>query len=411
MNSSSNASAPATPSLSEQKTHKAICLKHVPGKLGQVYYPLQTISVPTPSPPPASLKPPLLFRPTHIALNHRDLFLRQALYPSPSSTTPLFSDCICIPYVPSTPSSPPSSTSTNPTSINTPQKRYLFNPTRGWRSSPSGPESPSTFGILGGTSTLALGAGSQILAIPQGSDDNDDDADQEVIECPPHLSDAEGAALSLCGVTAWRALVTKAAVKRGDKILVTGIGGGVALMVASLAGKMGVEVWVTSGDAAKIERARKEVDGVRGGVSYREEKWERKLRGMVGGDLDAIIDGAGGDIGKRATTLLRHGGVIVSYGMTTGPVLSLPMAAVLKNIEVKGSTMGSRREWREMVEFVGREKVRPVVEVVKRGSWDDLSGLEELFEMMKKGSQFGKLVWEIIDEREDKRQVAKGSKL
>ena len=77
--------------------------------------------------------------------------------------------------------------------------------------------------------------------------------------------------------------------------------------------------------------------------------------------------------------------------MTLGPRICYTMRAVLKNIEIKGSTMGSRKEFREMVAFVESKQIRPVVSRIIYGM-DDLEALNELFEEMKNGSHFGKLV-------------------
>lgn len=68
------------------------------------------------------------------------------------------------------------------------------------------------------------------------------------------------------------------------------------------------------------------------------------------------------------------------------------MQAVLKNIEVKGSTMGSRKEFADMIEFIRKTKARPAVSNVSRFDLDSINGL---FEEMKQGSQFGKLVVEV----------------
>lgn len=70
------------------------------------------------------------------------------------------------------------------------------------------------------------------------------------------------------------------------------------------------------------------------------------------------------------------------------------MAAVLKNIDVRGSTMGSRKEFKEMIEFVNEKKIYPVVSRVLKTELDDLSAIDGLFEDMKQGTQFGKLVIE-----------------
>lgn len=78
--------------------------------------------------------------------------------------------------------------------------------------------------------------------------------------------------------------------------------------------------------------------------------------------------------------------------MTVSPKMPFLMQAVLKNIDVRGSTMGSRKEFKDMVDFVKANKVQPVVSRVLKTEIDDLKGMDELFEDMKNGTQFGKLV-------------------
>jgi D-arabinose 1-dehydrogenase-like Zn-dependent alcohol dehydrogenase len=72
------------------------------------------------------------------------------------------------------------------------------------------------------------------------------------------------------------------------------------------------------------------------------------------------------------------------------------MQAVLKNIEVKGSTMGSRKEFKDMIGFIKSTKAKPAVSRVVHGF--DLDAINDLFQDMKKGIQFGKLVVEISQE-------------
>lgn len=130
----------------------------------------------------------------------------------------------------------------------------------------------------------------------------------ELEECPAHLSDAEAAALPLTGLTAWRALRVKCGenASAGRNILVTGIGGGVALMVLLFGVALGCNVYVTSGDQAKIDKA---VNlGAKGGVSYKEKDWEKKVQAMLPKErrfLDAIVDGAGGDVVSKGSRLLK----------------------------------------------------------------------------------------------------------
>lgn len=66
------------------------------------------------------------------------------------------------------------------------------------------------------------------------------------------------------------------------------------------------------------------------------------------------------------------------------------MGAVLKNIDFRGSTMGSRKEFKDMIDLVKDKRVKPVVSRVVKGL--DIAQIDGLFDDMKKGSQFGKLV-------------------
>ena len=97
--------------------------------------------------------------------------------------------------------------------------------------------------------------------------------------------------------------------------------------------------------------------------------------------------------------MLQQGGVISVYGMTVGPKMPFLMQAVLKNIEVKGSTMGSRKEFKDMAEFIKSTKAKPTVSRVVQGF--DLEAINSLFEDMKNATQFGKLVIEISKEGAD----------
>ncbi|KAG0281279.1 hypothetical protein BGZ96_001192 [Linnemannia gamsii] len=251
--------------------------------------------------------------------------------------------------------------------------RVVVMPSTGWTKDPRGPE--EAYYILGGGH--AQGIFSEHFVAQQ----------DDLFKVPDHLTDAEAAALPLAGVTAWRAVFTKGQVREGQNVLITGIGGGVALLALSFCVAAGANVYVTSSDDAKILKAVKL--GAQGGVNYKADKWGSHLQNLTHGEpFDVVIDGAGGDGVKVFTQILRLGGIIVSYGMTVKPKVDYTMAAVLRNIEIRGSTMGSRAEFDEMIKFVEKHKVKPVVSQV----WPGLEFAEEAFNVMKAGTQFGKLV-------------------
>jgi D-arabinose 1-dehydrogenase-like Zn-dependent alcohol dehydrogenase len=94
-----------------------------------------------------------------------------------------------------------------------------------------------------------------------------------------------------------------------------------------------------------------------------------ELKKLLGKNLlSAIIDGAGGPLYTSYPKLMRTGGIIANYGQTAsmgGATYS--MAHVIKNIDVRGSTMGSREEFKKMVKFVDEKKIKPVVSHVWKG--------------------------------------------
>lgn len=83
--------------------------------------------------------------------------------------------------------------------------------------------------------------------------------------------------------------------------------------------------------------------------------------------------------------------------MTISPKMPFLMQAVLKNIEVRGSTMGSRKEFKDMVDFIKEKKAKPVISRTVQGI-ENLDGIDSLFDDMKRSTQFGKLVIEISKE-------------
>ncbi|KAI9850725.1 MAG: hypothetical protein M1838_005216 [Thelocarpon superellum] len=358
---------------------KAVLIGKIDGKPGQVYYPLKLVSVPTPTPSSSEV----VVRISHAALNHRDLFLRQHLYPGITFDVPLLADgCGTV-------------VSTGSAALNARWKgnRVILTPSRGWDRAPEGPEQGATQ-ILGGTKGVRTGTLQEYVVVDAS----------EVEEAPEHLSGTETAALPLTGLTAWRALFTKSGnAIAGRNILVTGIGGGVALNALQFATAAGCNVYVTSGSADKLQKA-KDL-GATGGVSYKDEGWDKELLKLLPTDrpfLDAVIDGAGGNVLEKTVKILKHGGVIVSYGMTLGPKMPWPMSAVMKNIEIRGSTMGSRAEFGAMMDFVRTRRIRPVVSRVVQGI-DNLDEIDGLFDDMKSGRQFGKLVIEIMSDDEASR--------
>jgi NADPH:quinone reductase-like Zn-dependent oxidoreductase len=205
---------------------------------------------------------------------------------------------------------------------------------------------------------------------------------------PPALSWEAAAAIPLAGLTAYRALVTRARVEPGETVLVTGVGGGAATFALLIARHLGARVLVTSGSDAKIERARGL--GAEGGVNYKAEGWGKALQAMSGGGPDVIIDSAGRDAFPTLIDVLRPGGRLVTFGATTGsPSLVEVRRIFWKQIAVLGSTMGSPREFGEMLALF-TAGLAPVVDRVF-----PMAGAPDAHRRMDQADQFGKIVLSI----------------
>ena len=110
-----------------------------------------------------------------------------------------------------------------------------------------------------------------------------------------------------------------AQVKKGDNVLITGIGGGVALLALQICLAHGANVYVSSGSEDKIRRAI--ALGAKGGVNYKQKDWPAQLEKLLvanhgkGALLDAVVDSGGGEIMAKVNKILRSAGKVVVYGM------------------------------------------------------------------------------------------------
>jgi zinc-binding alcohol dehydrogenase/oxidoreductase len=249
-------------------------------------------------------------------------------------------------------------------------REVVINPSLDWGASESA-QGPG-FGILGlpRDGTLA-----PRVAIPVS----------QLAPKPAHLGWEEAAALPLAGLTAWRALVSRARVAPGDRVLVTGIGGGVALFALQYGVALGNEVWVTSSSDDKIARA--VAMGARGGFRYDSQGWAARACAAPG-LFNVIIDSAGGAGFGSLIDIAAPGGRIAFYGATRGSVPDVALRKVFwKQLSLLGTTMGSPADWTAMTAFVAGHGVRPVVSDVF-----PFEQAPEAFDLMERGGQFGKIV-------------------
>jgi NADPH:quinone reductase-like Zn-dependent oxidoreductase len=202
---------------------------------------------------------------------------------------------------------------------------------------------------------------------------------------PSYMSWEEASALPLSGLTAWRALMSRARLVKGERVLVTGIGGGGALFALQFAVASGNEAWVTSSSDEKIARAVKL--GARGGFRYDRDGWAADAV-KAPGPFDVVIDSAGGTGFASLIDVASPGGRIAFFGATRGNAPELVLRKVFwKQLSLLGTTMGSAADWRAMNDFVDHHALKPVVSDVF-----PFARALEAFDLMERGGQFGKIV-------------------
>ncbi len=211
---------------------------------------------------------------------------------------------------------------------------------------------------------------------------------RQIFAMPEHLSFEEAAALPLAGMTAFRVLFARCQAMPGERILITGIGGGVAVCCLQFALAAGLEVYVTSSSDSKIEKAVSM--GASGAANYANSDWAARLKEQAG-SFDIIIDSAGGEGFTQLVKLCAPGGRIGIYGGTRGVIPSLsPQLIFWRQISILGSTMGSDKDFSEMLAFVCQHKITPVIDSVF-----PIAEGRKAFERLESGKQFGKVVLKI----------------
>ena len=211
-----------------------------------------------------------------------------------------------------------------------------------------------------------------------------------VYPVPDGVSWAEAAAFPLVYLTAWRMVVTRAATRPGETVLIWGIGGGVALAALRIAKLLGATVIVTSSSDAKLERAR--ALGADVVLNHAATDVPKELRRLLGGrGVNVVLDSVGEATWEKSLRALAPGGRLVTCGATTGPKVMTDVRRMFwYHYTLMGSTMGNAREFGEIVRLLESGALRPVVDSVV-----PLRDARQAFERLAAGEHFGKLVLEI----------------
>ncbi len=209
-----------------------------------------------------------------------------------------------------------------------------------------------------------------------------------VFPLPDEMSFEEGAAPLLVGLTAWRMLKVRARLAPAEVVLIIGAGGGVNSISIQLAKLFGAQVIAVTSSEAKAEKAAAlGADAVINRLTTPD--WSKEVKGLTHGrGVDLVLDNVGENTMTDSLRAVRRGGKILTVGNTSGPTLSLDNRLIFsKQISIIGSTMGSTKDFRDMLQFVWDAKLKPVIDRTL-----PLKDGRQGYSLLEAGEQFGKIV-------------------
>jgi NADPH:quinone reductase-like Zn-dependent oxidoreductase len=211
-----------------------------------------------------------------------------------------------------------------------------------------------------------------------------------VAPVPAEMCWSQAAAFSLATLTAWRMLSGRAGLRAGETVLVWGVGGGVGMAALQIGVLLGARVIVTSGSDAKLAVAR----GIGAAVTLNHgtDDVVAAVKHETGGrGADVVVDSVGERTWELSLRVVRRGGRVVVCGATTGPRAGFALRRLFwRQWSILGSTMGSRREYAEIVRLAHQGRLWPVVDQVV-----PLARGAEAYARMQRSEQTGKLVIEV----------------
>ncbi|MFX0184432.1 MAG: zinc-binding dehydrogenase [Candidatus Hodarchaeota archaeon] len=203
-----------------------------------------------------------------------------------------------------------------------------------------------------------------------------------------NLNFVQAAAVPLTFMTAYRMVMTRAKLKAGEDILITGIGGGVALAALQIAKLVGARTFVTSSSNEKLEKAKG--FGADFAINYiKTPDFHKEVYSLTNKrGVDVVVDSAGKSTWEKSMRSLRKGGRLVTCGATTGPIAETNINLLFwKQLDLLGSTMGSRAELRAVLKLIWEGRLKPIVETVL-----PLNKAQKAHQILEGRSQFGKIV-------------------
>lgn len=242
----------------------------------------------------------------------------------------------------------------------------IINPSLGWEK--NSPAPPKGFEIVGFPDH---GTFAETIVIPA----------ENAVKKPKFLTWEEAGVLPLAALTAYRALFTRGKLQAGQHLLLPGIGSGVATFLLQMAKAAGAYVTAASRSANKREQALRL--GADAAIDSNGD-WNEQMNGER---ADLVIESVGRATFDKSLKQVKQGGTIVVFGASAGDEIKLNLRSFFYGqYNLLGSTMGSSEEFLEMLAFIEKHQIRPVI--------DKAYPLTEALDALKRldnAEQFGKI--------------------
>src|SRR5215475_12172628 len=206
-----------------------------------------------------------------------------------------------------------------------------------------------------------------------------------VLPIPDHISFEEAAAAPLVFLTAWSMMIGKGNIRPGEDVLILGAGAGVGTAAIQVAKMVGCRVFVTASTEEKLEKAK--AVGADFLINYATDEFDKKIRDLTNKrGVDVVVDYVGADTWVRSLRSARRGGRVLTCGATTGFAPQTDLRQIFfRQVQVIGSTMGSHREFLDVMKCVFAGRLRPVIDRVL-----PLSEARKGHELIERRAVFGK---------------------
>ncbi|KAI1846326.1 hypothetical protein JX266_007531 [Neoarthrinium moseri] len=195
------------------------------------------------------------------------------------------------------------------------------------------------------------GGYAELLCVPE----------RNLVRIPDGVSFDAAAAAMTPFATAWEALVITAGIRAGEKVLITGAGGGVASHAVQVAALAGARVIACAGADDKLEKVK--ALGAEAVINYKKESLVDGVMRVTGGQgVDVVFDGIGGDILKSSIKCLAEGGRIASIGAHAGEVVDIDMIEFFrKHLTMYGCGRSTKEIVSRVLELMDVGKLKPVI--------------------------------------------------